>query len=203
MRPEVFLDVADELAHLGGPGRLRSAISRAYYAVFHVASGASATLGAPRSNSHDVIGDRFQTSDDPEISEIGQRFLDLKAARHRADDRMSRPQGVEEPSSVMFHLREARALCRQPQIPVFDEATSSLDVHTEAAVLRALRDVARERTLVTIAHRLDTVRRADHVVVLERGRVVDEGPPGQAPVQSAPLRPRRSPRLAARTRPFR
>lgn len=43
MRPEVFLDVADELAHLGGPGRLRSAVSRAYYAVFQVASEASAT----------------------------------------------------------------------------------------------------------------------------------------------------------------
>jgi len=62
---------------------------------------------------------------------------------------------------------------------VFDETTSSLDVHTEAAVLRALRDVARERTLVTIGHRLDTVRRADHVVVLARGRVADEGPPGE------------------------
>jgi len=73
----------------------------------------------------------------------------------------------------------ARALYRQPQILVFDEATSSLDVHTEAAVLRALRDVARERTLVTIAHRLDTVRRGDHVIVLERGRVLDEGPPGE------------------------
>ena len=44
-------------------------------------------------------------------------------------------------------------------------------------MLRALAGIARERTLVTIAHRLDTVRRADHVIVLERGRVVDEGPP--------------------------
>jgi len=43
---------------------------------------------------------------------------------------------------------------------------------------RRARDV-RERTLVTIAHRLDTVRRADHVIVLERGRVLDEGPPGE------------------------
>ena len=110
MRPEVFLDVADELAHLGGPGHLRSAVSRAYYAVFHVASDASAALGAPRANSHDVIGDRFQTSDDPEISEIGQRFLDLKAARHRADYRLSQSQGVEDSSSVMVHLREARDL---------------------------------------------------------------------------------------------
>ena len=86
---------------------------------------------------------------------------------------------------------------------VFDEATSSLDVHTEAAVLRALQGFARERTPVTIAHRLDTVRRGNHMVVLKRGWVVGEGPPGQALVPPAPLRPRRSPRLAARTRPFR
>ena len=73
----------------------------------------------------------------------------------------------------------ARALYQEPQVLIFDEATSALDVHTEAAVLRALAGIARERTLVTIAHRLDTVRRADHVVVLERGRVVDEGPPAE------------------------
>ena len=64
-----------------------------------------------------------------------------------------------------------------PTALVFDEATSSLDMHTEAAVLRALQTVARERTRVTIAHPLDTVRRADHVLILDRGRVVDEGPP--------------------------
>jgi ATP-binding cassette, subfamily B, bacterial PglK len=73
----------------------------------------------------------------------------------------------------------ARALYHEPQVLIFDEATSALDIHTEASVLRALAGIARERTLVTIAHRLDTVRRADHVIVLERGRVVDEGPPGE------------------------
>jgi uncharacterized protein (UPF0332 family) len=129
--PESFLDVADELAQAGGPSRLRSAVSRAYYAVFHVASEASAKLGAARSNSHDVIGDRFQTSDDPEISELGQRFLNLKTARQHADYRISRPGSVEEPSSVMVHLREAREL-----VDVFGELPTG-----------ALREAARRAIL--------------------------------------------------------
>jgi hypothetical protein len=67
-------------------------------------------LGAPRTSSHDVIGDRFQTSGDPEVSELGQRFLNLKTARHRADYKLSTPSDVEDFSSVTVHLREARDL---------------------------------------------------------------------------------------------
>lgn len=130
MLPEVYLDVADELAREGGAGRLRSAVSRAYYAVFHVASNASAALGAPRSNSHDVIGDRFQTSEDPEISELGQRFLNLKSARHHADYKLTRPGDVEEPSTVAVHLREARDL-----VAVFgDLPTGALREAAERAI---------------------------------------------------------------------
>lgn len=69
----------------------------------------------------------------------------------------------------------ARALYHQPPVLVFDEATSALDVHTERRVFQALEAIARERTLVIIAHRLDTVASADHVIVLEEGRVVDAG----------------------------
>ena len=119
------------MAHTGGPGRLRSAVSRAYYAVFHVASEASAKLGAPRSNSHEVIGDRFQTSDDPGISELGQRLLNLKAARHHADYEISGLGGVEEPSSVMVHLREAHDL-----VVVFrDLPTGALEEAAKQAIL--------------------------------------------------------------------
>lgn len=71
----------------------------------------------------------------------------------------------------------ARALYHGPEVLVFDEATSALDVHTERQVYEALEGIARSHTVVTIAHRLDTVAAADHVVVLERGRVVSEGAP--------------------------
>ena len=67
----------------------------------------------------------------------------------------------------------ARVALAEPAVIVLDEATSSLDPGTEAAVERALSAVAEGRTVVTIAHRLSTAERADRVVVMEQGRVVE------------------------------
>jgi len=67
----------------------------------------------------------------------------------------------------------ARVALADPAVIVLDEATSSLDPATEAAVERALAAVAEGRTVVTIAHRLSTAERADRVAVMERGRVVE------------------------------
>jgi len=69
----------------------------------------------------------------------------------------------------------ARTLLRDPRVLVLDEATSALDTETERAVQLALDDLARHRTTLTIAHRLSTVRHADRIAVLDRGRVVETG----------------------------
>jgi ABC-type multidrug transport system fused ATPase/permease subunit len=71
----------------------------------------------------------------------------------------------------------ARAFLANPAVLILDEATSSLDVPTERAVQRALRTVLRERTALIIAHRLSTVEIADRVLVLDAGRVIEDGPP--------------------------
>ncbi|ANS78803.1 Methionine ABC transporter ATP-binding protein [Serinicoccus hydrothermalis] len=76
-------------------------------------------------------------------------------------------------------LALARTLLRDPQVLLLDEATSALDTRTEAAVQEALDRVGRDRTVVRIAHRLSTVRDADLVVVLEAGRIVEQGPPAE------------------------
>lgn len=58
---------------------------------------------------------------------------------------------------------------------ILDEATSAVDNETEAAIQRSMERIAADRTTIVIAHRLSTVRNADRIVVLERGRVVEEG----------------------------
>ncbi|WP_442933521.1 ABC transporter ATP-binding protein [Micromonospora sp. CPCC 206060] len=73
----------------------------------------------------------------------------------------------------------ARAFLADPAVLVLDEATSSLDVPTERAVQRALRTILRDRTALIIAHRLSTVEIADRVLVLEAGRIVEDGPPAE------------------------
>ena len=69
----------------------------------------------------------------------------------------------------------ARAILKQPRILVFDEATSSLDSHTEQAIQQTLAEVAENHTTLVIAHRLSTVVDADHILVLEQGRIREQG----------------------------
>lgn len=73
----------------------------------------------------------------------------------------------------------ARAFLADPAVLILDEATSSLDIPSERLVQRALRTVLADRTALIIAHRLSTVEIADRVLVLEHGRVVEDGPPSE------------------------
>ncbi len=69
----------------------------------------------------------------------------------------------------------ARAILKRPRILIFDEATSSLDTHTEKAIQQTLEAVAVDRTTLVIAHRLSTVVDADQILVMNQGRIVERG----------------------------
>ena len=73
----------------------------------------------------------------------------------------------------------ARAFLADPRVLILDEATSSLDIPSERLVQRSLRTLLADRTAVIIAHRLTTVEIADRVLVVDGGRIVEEGPPAE------------------------
>lgn len=84
-------------------------------------------------------------------------------------------QGMRLSGGQRQRLGLARALYRQPRILLLDEATSALDSNTEAAVLQTINLLREEMCVVSVAHRLASVRGADHIVVLDRGRVAELG----------------------------
>jgi ABC-type multidrug transport system fused ATPase/permease subunit len=82
----------------------------------------------------------------------------------------------------------ARALLADPRILILDEATSNIDRPTEVLIERALDRLLRGRTSIIIAHRLSTVRRADEIVVVERGRIVQRGTESELLGEDGPFR---------------
>lgn len=69
----------------------------------------------------------------------------------------------------------ARAILKDAPIVILDEATSSVDPENEHALLTAIGELTKGKTLITIAHRLTTVRTADQIVVIDKGRIVQKG----------------------------
>jgi ATP-binding cassette subfamily B protein/subfamily B ATP-binding cassette protein MsbA len=85
------------------------------------------------------------------------------------------PEGQALSQGQMQRITIARALLKDPRILILDEPTSALDAETEAFVMRGIERAMKGRTTFVIAHRLSTVRRADLLLVLEAGRLVEQG----------------------------
>ena len=114
-----------------------------------------------------------------EQAEAAQFIADLRDFRGRAGyDAFLGERGVKLSGGQRQRIALARALLKDAPILVLDEATSALDSEVEAAIQTAL-DVAMEgKTVIAIAHRLSTIARMDRIVVMEEGRIVEEGAHG-------------------------
>jgi ATP-binding cassette subfamily B protein len=98
----------------------------------------------------------------------------IEALEHRYDTEVGE-RGAQLSSGQRQLVAFARALIADPRILVLDEATSNVDIHTEGRIEQGLRRLLAGRTAIVIAHRLSTIRQAGRIVVLEHGRIVEQG----------------------------
>lgn len=97
-------------------------------------------------------------------------------------------RGVKLSGGQRQRLAIARALLKDAPILLLDEATSALDSESERAIQDALDRLMHGRTVIAIAHRLATLKSFDRIIVMDRGRIVDDGPPGELALRPGPYR---------------
>jgi ATP-binding cassette subfamily B protein len=98
----------------------------------------------------------------------------IEALPHGYETRVEE-RGANFSGGQLQRLAIARAVLGNPAVLLLDEATSALDAEAEEAVQKGLEQAMRDRTVVVIAHRLSTVQGADRILVLEAGRIVEQG----------------------------
>ena len=142
------------------------------------------------------------SASDEEIEEAARaaQIHELIATLPDGYDTMVGERGYRFSGGEKQRMAIARTILRNPPVLVLDEATSSLDTQTERLVQEALERLAEGRTTIAIAHRLSTVRDADQIVVLDRGRVVELGTYEELLARGRPVRRARRRRPAARGR---
>jgi ABC-type multidrug transport system fused ATPase/permease subunit len=196
------LDVksGENIAFVGGSGAGKSTILKLLFRLYHPQSGEVMIDGVPvRELSseqlrhllavvpqdpvlfHGTIAENIRFGDPEATDEQVQAAMRIAQLEGLVDrlpeglDTVVGERGVKLSGGERQRVAIARAVVREPRILVFDEATSSLDTHTEKEIVEALRKAGEGRTTLAIAHRLSTVVDSNKIFVLEEGKVVEVG----------------------------
>ena len=130
--------------------------------------------------SDSILNNIAVAADEPDMDRVGEvaRIAQIDSFVASLplgyDTRIGR-DGVGISRGQAQRILIARALYKNPRYLFFDEATSALDAETESLIVHGLRDVMAGKTAIVIAHRMSTVRRADQIILLDRGRVLEIG----------------------------
>ena len=108
------------------------------------------------------------------VSELSQSYEFIQEFE-KGFDTLIGERGVKLSGGQKQRLAIARALYKDPSILVFDEATSSIDNHTESLIQKSMKDICKDRTALIIAHRLSTIRYADNIIVIDKGSIAEVG----------------------------
>ena len=156
VRPERHDHVGTNPPQMTGNGRDRFSSVHAIETMLRVKSANFAAVSSSAVDPACFLGDWLESMPDGLDTEVGQRGSQLSAGERQL-------------------VALVRASLVDPDVLVLDEATSSVDALTEVRLTRALDKLAQGRTTIAIAHRLSTAARADRVLVLEHGRLVQDG----------------------------
>jgi ATP-binding cassette subfamily B protein len=102
-------------------------------------------------------------------------LIDMISSLSKGLDTLIGERGVKLSAGEKQRLSIARAFLRNPEIVILDEPTSGLDSQTEEVVQKGIADLCKNRTVIVIAHRLATIREANHVVVMNDGVIEEQG----------------------------
>lgn len=122
-----------------------------------------------------LVGDPDATTEQLKAAAAAAQALDFIERQEKGFDTKIGERGRTLSGGERQRISIARVLLKNPPILILDEATSALDSATESKLTQALETVTKNRSTLIIAHRLATIRRADKILVMENGRIVDSG----------------------------
>ena len=142
----------------------------------HISFVSQDTILFPGTIRENILYGRLEASEAELVAAAHQAHIhDFIMSREKGYDTFIGERGVKLSGGQKQRLCIARALLKQPKILLLDEATSALDTQSERAVQKAIENLVHRQTTIVIAHRLSTILKADQILVMEAGNIVERG----------------------------